>query len=761
MQNRFLETDAYLRRRSRGQGRDRATAFSGGWAQPFSASDRRLVILIENGGVDLGIPTLVDKLLSFLPAGLISDAQRQALVVFLRDKLKSFTDNLLETAELAINRYSAAKPQSFGDVIVLRDGTASYQDLKSTLIALAREGKIVDLLILTHGGTDYVSVRGGVDGQKIRSIRAELGKPLTLRSVYMMNCVGSSLNQAWIDAGAKVSAGSRNNNYLPEPTLYFFWKNWVAGQPFESAATSAYRRTINLMNGAVRAFINSLPIPGTSLLAESIDFTSFDFVKDSAPVIQGQGSVTINTDDLSFTQTISSGLATTVVPVDTLRAFTAAEPARGAAGLSEGGLAFLRRWEQSQHGGGFAEAETRALVDRAGQALQVLEECVRVPLDQNQSDALVSFVYNIGAKGFRQSTLLRLLNQGDLAGTVAELKKWTKARRNGALVDLPDLIERRAAEAELFLRSAGSLRQPIGVEQSIAWHESMNVPVTDIDRQIMYMTQAQLLQYLRQLDKYQREDMLRGSTGWFQKRVQANFNDFKLEHEPRAVKPGVTGSTNDPKPSQPDSEQTPAKKATQQAGVGEGVFAAVPNPFHPNLPYMSTPGLPRGYAYTVKFPVGKVSEYVNARTAMRILKNDPNKIFPFGVEPKAGTGPAAISNNAELNLVNARSFFMVGKDAITTGKDPVRVEDATDTQFTFRTLNGHFDGPNALISFRTYEKDGQVYLEQSAFAPNAGEDNAAFAPGGAKKIAWPQQAENLRKELEQLDPLGKLRPSMP
>src|SRR5262249_44872761 len=113
----------------------------------------------------------------------------------------------------------------------------------------------------------------------------------------------------------------------------------------------------------------------------------------------------------------------------------------------------------------------------------------------------------------------------------------------------------------------------------------------------------------------------------------------------------------------------------------------------------------------------------------------------------------------ELNLVNARSFFITGKEGtITNERDPVRVEHVTETQFTFRTLEGHFDQANALISFRTYEKDGRVYLEQSGFAPNAGERNAAVAPYGAKKMAWPRQAENLRRELAKLDPLRILRP---
>jgi hypothetical protein len=176
----------------------------------FSVPDRALVILIENGGVDLGIPMLVDKALALVPGSeLIPDAVKQQLVEYVRQKIKTYTDNLIETAELLLNRYSAAKPDLYGDIVILRDSTATYKDLKTKLIALSNSKKIIDLIILTHGDTDYISIAGGVDGQKIRALKTENGKPLSLRSVYMMNCVGSSLNSAWTDAGAKVSAGQQ------------------------------------------------------------------------------------------------------------------------------------------------------------------------------------------------------------------------------------------------------------------------------------------------------------------------------------------------------------------------------------------------------------------------------------------------------------------------------------------------------------------------------------------------------------------------
>lgn len=343
--NRFRDMDQYLKRRTNApcppakQGRAARRQIStpmSVYAQPFAAADRVLVVLIENGGVDLGIPALVDTILANIPGAsqLIPDSYRAKLVETLREALTTATDRLIETAELTVNRYSSAAPGQFSEVVILRDSTSSYNDLKGKLITLSRAGKIIDLFILTHGGNDSISVPGGVNGDKIREMKTEFGKPLSIRSVYMMNCVGSSLNQAWLDAGAKVSSGAMKNNYLPEPSMYLFWQAWKNGQTFENAVTSAYRRTIKLMNDTVRGFLIALPIPGTSALAGLVDFEKFDFVTDSAPVIQGQRTVTINTDNLTFTQSLSDPMATTVLPISRLQSLSGSYAMAASAGSS-------------------------------------------------------------------------------------------------------------------------------------------------------------------------------------------------------------------------------------------------------------------------------------------------------------------------------------------------------------------------------------------------------------------------------------------
>src|SRR5205814_415851 len=95
------------------------------------------------------------------------------------------------------------------------------------------------------------------------------------------------------------------------------------------------------------------------------------------------------------------------------------------------------------------EVATQLLTQRAGDARQIIDGSITAPLTQNQSDALISLVYDIGADAFRQSTLLKRLNAGDTAGAAAEIKKWTKEQRPEGLVEVATLVKRRAAEAEL------------------------------------------------------------------------------------------------------------------------------------------------------------------------------------------------------------------------------------------------------------------------------------------------------------------------
>jgi lysozyme len=78
---------------------------------------------------------------------------------------------------------------------------------------------------------------------------------------------------------------------------------------------------------------------------------------------------------------------------------------------------------------------------------QAIHKNVIAPINQNQFDALVSFVYNVGAGNFAKSTLLKKLNKADYQGAGDEFLRWNRA---GGKV-LNGLIRRRDAERALFL----------------------------------------------------------------------------------------------------------------------------------------------------------------------------------------------------------------------------------------------------------------------------------------------------------------------
>lgn len=93
-----------------------------------------------------------------------------------------------------------------------------------------------------------------------------------------------------------------------------------------------------------------------------------------------------------------------------------------------------------------------------------VSKLVKVPLNQNQFDALVSLEYNIGYGNFSTSTLLRLLNSKDYKGAARRFlfennnAKTPEEKYKGCFVFdnkkkvLAGLVRRRKAEQDLFLQ---------------------------------------------------------------------------------------------------------------------------------------------------------------------------------------------------------------------------------------------------------------------------------------------------------------------
>lgn len=80
---------------------------------------------------------------------------------------------------------------------------------------------------------------------------------------------------------------------------------------------------------------------------------------------------------------------------------------------------------------------------------RAIQRYITVPLRQNELDALISAVYNLGPGWLQRSTVRQKINRGDKIGAMESLVKYCKA---GGKV-LRGLESRRKDEKALFLRA--------------------------------------------------------------------------------------------------------------------------------------------------------------------------------------------------------------------------------------------------------------------------------------------------------------------
>jgi GH24 family phage-related lysozyme (muramidase) len=178
------------------------------------------------------------------------------------------------------------------------------------------------------------------------------------------------------------------------------------------------------------------------------------------------GQIEALIDALQFT------LATkfTVAPVDK-QPLNVAEP-RGSRHINQTGLKLLTTFEGRKLaayddgagvwtiGYGHTKGVREGMTITQAQAEQLLredlekfesfvEDAVKVAINDNQFSALTCFCFNVGpgSKGFGGSTLLKLLNRGDLQGAANEFRQWNKVNGKPWL----GLTRRRLAERALFL----------------------------------------------------------------------------------------------------------------------------------------------------------------------------------------------------------------------------------------------------------------------------------------------------------------------
>jgi len=96
-----------------------------------------------------------------------------------------------------------------------------------------------------------------------------------------------------------------------------------------------------------------------------------------------------------------------------------------------------------------------------------IKKHIKVPLGQNQFDALVSFGFNCGVGVYSKSGVATVLNAGKYADVPAQLLSWSKARVNGVLQVVQGLYNRRKSEGQLFMKSDTATISP--VDPMVPW----------------------------------------------------------------------------------------------------------------------------------------------------------------------------------------------------------------------------------------------------------------------------------------------------
>jgi hypothetical protein len=186
-----------------------------------------------------------------------------------------------EYAKTLLRVYGAYR--RYDEIIILEDERATGPELANALIQ-ASHSHTVDLLLLVHGRPGaLVGCRAQVDvGPETFRPLIEMARQdptlLDLRMVFGVNCYGTTLAPTWLALGAKAVNGAVGVNWLPEPSLSIFLRNWLSGQPFSHSFERSHQTALRW---------------GTRLWRSAPDGTDHPKIAGSRQAIFGVEDITI------------------------------------------------------------------------------------------------------------------------------------------------------------------------------------------------------------------------------------------------------------------------------------------------------------------------------------------------------------------------------------------------------------------------------------------------------------------------------------
>jgi lysozyme len=212
-----------------------------------------------------------------------------------------------------------------------------------------------------------------------------------------------------------------------------------------------------------------------------------------------------------------------------------------------------------------ADAEALLLFDLMG-VVEAVNDLVLSPISQNQFDALAAFAFNVGQDAFRESDVLKRVNEGRLTEAACALDGWRRAELGGDALVLDALIRRRAAEKALFLTPEGGF---------VATPSPLIRPLLD----------ASAVELQPRARPVEIETPLEGDT--------AEVRRFDLPPEPEAE----PAAAPEPAPEAPESPLEP-----ERLPAAAVVFSIASAPEPASQPALETAALAAPEAVTVELP---------------------------------------------------------------------------------------------------------------------------------------------------------------
>jgi len=150
-------------------------------------------------------------------------------------------------------------------------------------------------------------------------------------------------------------------------------------------------------------------------------------------LIDSEGSINSVYDDQAGLPTIGVG-----------HLLKQSELSSGKIELSDGSIIDFRKGKISDR------SVERLLADDLIPRETAVDNLVKVELAQEQFDALVHFVFNVGIGAFRKSTLLKRVNSGNFDAVPAEFRKWNIVTIGGKKQVSKGLANRREIECSMW-----------------------------------------------------------------------------------------------------------------------------------------------------------------------------------------------------------------------------------------------------------------------------------------------------------------------